>query len=87
MSKKPNTYMGKIAKDQKQRIVKLEAQLEAVVGIETPWPIWSILERLCDAADILLDDKDYDGHGWELLHEARERGRQRIDDIKSELAK
>ena len=35
------------------------------------WPPWSIVEKLIEASDILFDDKDYDGHGWEQLHSAR----------------
>ena len=34
-----------------------------------------VLGKLVEAASVLLDDKDYDGHGWELIYEAREQAR------------
>ena len=31
------------------------------------WDTISVLEKLVEAADILLHKKDYDGHGWEEI--------------------
>ena len=36
-------------------------------GIATPWPARDVVDKLAEAASILLVDKDYDGHGWELI--------------------
>lgn len=36
-------------------------------GIATPWPARSVVDKLAEATSILLIDKDYDGHGWELI--------------------
>lgn len=41
-----------------------------------PWPAKDIVAKLVEAADILLDRHDYDGHGWEALHEARAQARE-----------
>ncbi len=38
---------------------------------ESPWPLCEVLDKLCEAADILLSEKNYDGHGWELIAAAR----------------
>jgi hypothetical protein len=45
-------------------------------GIDTAWPVADVLDKLAEAADILLDRKDYDGHGWELIHTARAKARE-----------
>ena len=39
-------------------------------GIATSWPARDIVDKLAEAASILLVDKDYDGHGWELIDTA-----------------
>lgn len=36
------------------------------------WSILDILSKLCEATSILLDEKDYDGDGWEQIKEARD---------------
>lgn len=43
---------------------------------DSPWPMDDVLFRLCEAADILLDSKDYDGHGHELIAGARRVARE-----------
>jgi hypothetical protein len=40
-----------------------------------PWDTKSVLKKLIEAADILLDDKNYDGHGYEQIQIARERAK------------
>lgn len=42
---------------------------------ESAWPLKCIVEKLIEAADILLDEKDYDGHGHELISFARNEAR------------
>lgn len=49
---------------------KLNSLLEAL-GSSRPWPLWHTLPKLVETASILLDKLDWDGHGWELLDEAR----------------
>lgn len=41
-----------------------------------PWPVHEIVAHLERAATILLDGLDYDGDGWEQLHEARAAARR-----------
>jgi len=51
----------------------------------TPWPTSEVLLKLAEAADILLDGKGYDGHGWELIGEARDRARKQAQAIRASL--
>lgn len=44
-----------------------------------PWSTKQVLAKLVEAADILLNDHDYDGHGYELIIVARDRGREIIE--------
>lgn len=39
-------------------------------GIATAWPARDVVNKLAEASSILLVDKDYDGHGWELIDTA-----------------
>lgn len=45
-------------------------------GTDGPWPLRDVIEKLTEAATILLDEKDYDGHGWELIAGCRDRARE-----------
>ncbi len=40
------------------------------LGLDQPWPLAAVLERLIDAAKHLRDDHDCDRHGYEEDHEA-----------------
>ncbi len=42
---------------------------------DSSWPARDIVVKLVEAADLLLDHCNYDGHGWESIHEARARAR------------
>lgn len=50
-------------------------RLRSAFAFNQPWPITEVLEKLADASDILLRDKDYDGHGWELIQSCVPRAR------------
>lgn len=43
--------------------------------LDEPWPLRGIMAKLVEAADILLDEKSYDGHGWEEIHHCRDRAK------------
>ena len=38
-----------------------------------PWPLKDVLNKLVEAADILLNDRSYDGHGYEQINAARDK--------------
>ncbi len=46
------------------------AELSMQVGRDQPWPLRDCVEKLMEAADILLHQKDYDGAHWELIQSA-----------------
>lgn len=48
----------------------------SVGGIDSPWPAADVVRKLADAADILLGQHDYDGHGWEEIWAASDVARR-----------
>ena len=42
---------------------------------DTPWPLPDVVRKLADAADILLNQYDYDGHGYEQIEECVKQAR------------
>jgi hypothetical protein len=42
----------------------------------SPWPARDVVAKLVEAADILLDGHNYDGHGHEMISGARRVGRE-----------
>jgi hypothetical protein len=53
----------------------------AVIGglpldMDQCWPTKDVLDKLIEAAEILLHRHDYDGHGWELIANAVDRGKE-----------
>ena len=43
---------------------------------DQPWPLRDVVLKLCDAAEILLHEKNYDGHGHEEISRALKVGRE-----------
>lgn len=46
------------------------------------WNTHDVIEKLCEATDILLHKKDYDGHGHEEILICLQRGRELLQQIK-----
>lgn len=44
--------------------------------LDQTWDTFSVLKELIEATDILLLEKDHDGHGWELKEKASARGKE-----------
>lgn len=42
-------------------------ELEELLGLSKPWCLKDVLVKLVSASNILLLDKNYDGHGWEEI--------------------
>jgi len=42
------------------------------LGLDRPYSLYSVLDKLIETSDILMHEKNYDGHGWEVLREARQ---------------
>lgn len=47
-------------------------------GLDSAWPARDVVAKLVAAAVILLDDHDYDGHGWEEINAARDVARRHL---------
>ena len=60
---------------------------EIVPMNDQPWPLDEVVLKLCEAADILLHDKDYDGHGWELIQEAEKVGREWVTTVRERVSR
>lgn len=50
--------------------------------LDQPWPLMDVIKKLCEATDILLHKKDYDGHEWEEMEICLKRGLEIIKDTK-----
>ena len=77
-------------------IVQLETEAQALeagvpeimtVGGDTPFPLPEVIRILCDAADCLLLEHNYDGHGHEVIAEARDAGRKLLAGEPGEVGK
>ena len=56
-----------------------------VLGLSEPYSLDSVLEKLIEASEILLHQKNYDGHGWEIISEAVTQARNYKNKIDSYL--
>jgi len=60
------------------------AELMEALRMDQPWSLTSVLKRLADAADHLLDAHDCDAHGYEEVGAARDAARdilRRLDEL------
>jgi hypothetical protein len=58
------------------KIIGLQSGQEPPLPTEEgkAWNTASVLAKLIEAADILLHEKNYDGHGWEQIEICHKRG-------------
>ena len=75
----PKVGAGEVCKTSEVR--QLEQEHAKLLKIIRDWPVEDIMVQLIKAADILLHDKDYDGHGWEVMQRAMEKGYDNLPDI------
>lgn len=47
----------------------------AALDHDQPWSVLAVLAKFVETATILLNEKDYDGHGWETIDHARAAAR------------
>lgn len=83
---KRNRYIAEqaIAWDRQQRSAPVSEAVSGAVseglpawyGMSKPWPLHDVLSELIRGAEILLDEKDYDGHGHERIATAKKRARE-----------
>lgn len=56
-----------------------EGLLTKILQTDNPWSLKETLLKLIEASNILLINKSYDGHGWELINQARDKAEEIID--------
>lgn len=49
------------------RLQKENSLLKEILRLDQAWSLKDVLAKLAEASNILLLEKDYDGHGWELI--------------------
>lgn len=65
------------------RITTLEARLEKVLAVGSPWPLRDVLAKLVSATEHLLQDHACDVHGHEEMKRAADEARctlQRLEE-------
>jgi hypothetical protein len=50
--------------------------LQSVLALDNAWCLKDVLKKLIEASEILLHQKNYDGHGWEEINHCVERGKE-----------
>lgn len=55
-----------------------EELTEEIIQLKEPWPLKDIIGKLVEASEILLNNKNYDGHGWEEISHATKMGKDVI---------
>ncbi len=58
------------------------AELYPVLGLDNPYPLHIVLEKLKWATNYLLHKKNYDGHGYEELNQCVRRAEEIISCLK-----
>lgn len=67
---------GKIRQPSYTTVVTLISLYSDVIGLNNPWSLRDVLANLIGAAEVLLHQKNYDGHGWEEINHCVERGKE-----------
>ena len=61
-------------------------QIIEVFGLDNPWTLKDVLNKLIEASEILLHKKNYDRHGWEEISHCVKRGKEIVLILASELS-
>ena len=78
-----NRWMEEQGRDMESGLSQVPAQCDC--SIADAWPPRDVVEKLCQAADMLLNDYNYDGHGHEEMSIAVERGWEWINQSNREI--
>ncbi len=65
------------------KTVEDERELAKIMGIDNPWPLHDVLKRLSDAAEYLLNKKDYDGPDYEEIQTSSKRAKEIMQALSS----
>ena len=59
-------------------------ELYPILGLDNPYPLRIVLEKLKWATNYLLHEKNYDGHAYEELNQCVRRAEEIINYLKNE---
>lgn len=57
-------------------LVKQNSDIREALGIDKPWPITDVLNKLVESTEYLLEVKNYDKVGWEDVSHCTKIGRE-----------
>ena len=60
------------------RVCEVSNSLPLILGLDNPYPLRDVLERLKWATNYLLHEKNYDGHSYEELNQCVRRANEII---------
>jgi hypothetical protein len=66
----------RVQEDDRQPQQQLE--MKDLFGFEESWDLISVLNKLISSTEILLNKKDYDGHGWEEVQHCVKKGKEYV---------
>jgi transcriptional regulator with XRE-family HTH domain len=74
---------GKIKQPSYTTVVTLIMLYSDILGLDNSWSLKDVLKKLIEASEILLHQKNYDGHGWEEINHCVERGKAIVSTLSS----
>jgi transcriptional regulator with XRE-family HTH domain len=72
---------GKIKQPSYTTVVTLLMLYSDILGLDSSWSLKDVLKKLIEASEILLHQKNYDGHGWEEINHCVERGKEIVSTL------
>lgn len=50
--------------------------IDDILMLDRPYSLKHVIDKLVEASEILLHNKNYDGHGWELISHCVDLGKE-----------
>ena len=72
---------GKIKQPSYTTVITLMMLYSNILGLDNSWSLKDVLNKLIEASEILLHQKNYDGHGWEEINHCVERGKEIVSTL------
>lgn len=63
-------------KSKQSTIHEVMPSLQSVLALDNAWCLKDVIKKLIEASEILLHQKNYDGHGWEEISHCVDRGKE-----------
>src|SRR6185312_3401971 len=69
---------GEIINAERSKKEALQESVINLLGLFEAWPLQDVLKKLDEAATILLQDKNYDGNGWEEISHSSDKAKEYV---------